>query len=419
MNCSVYLFGNLGNGYTAYLNDYTRSLHEAAYSHCRSQILIYIHRDGDLIHYSYVKPLKGASYFGISLVFNSYQAIDISFLVDIFESSFSDIVLRGEIIKFDDKGAIIPTVSDINTKKEEVIRIVDRIRSQIVIANDKFIKLPLLNYATSTNEILSLSINDGNDAVNRAIKNYHNISVYLGANIALLNGYATTLKNLSKKNQDLSKEISDTQIKLKNVEAQKKRTTIVAFLIIAILIIAGLGYSYYQSSTRLGLELDQTRQDLEMTQNELSQARSDINEKNQTILAANRDIAALKNDITDLQEDIEKKSKMIAQLNSTISSKDSELRSAQRKITDRDNTIKDRDTQIATLRKQLSNTKVTSSDFTLKLFDVSHSGWVYNNKSDRWFIIPQGKEKSNSFIFYVLYKGDVIATQKISVNYKK
>ena len=419
MNCSVYLFGNLGNGYTAYLNDYTRSLHEAAYNHCRSQIIINIHRDGDLIHYSYVKPLKSDNYFGMSLVFNSYQPKNLSFLIDIFESSFSDVVLRGEILKFDERGAIVPSVIDINTKKEEVSRIVDRIRMQFVATDDKFIKLPTLNYATSTNELSSLSINEGNDAINRAINNYHNICVYLGTNLALLNGYATTLKNLSKKNQDLSKEISDTQIKLKNVEARKKRTTIVAFLIIAILIIAGLGYSYYQSSTRLGLELDQTRQDLEMTQNELYQASSDINDKNQTILAANRDIAALKNDVSNLQEDIEKKSKTIAQLNSTISSKDSELWSAQRKITDRDNTIKDRDTQIATLRKQLSNTKVTSSDISLKLFDVSNTGWVYNNKSDRWFIMPNGKEKSNSFIFYVLYKGDVLATQKISVNYKK
>ena len=76
MNADVYLFGDLGNGYTQYIDDNSRELFKSIASKSKANSQLVIHRDDTLMYYSYVRRLRyeessNNRYIGISYVLNN------------------------------------------------------------------------------------------------------------------------------------------------------------------------------------------------------------------------------------------------------------------------------------------------------------------------------------------------------------
>lgn len=420
MNCSVYLFGNLGNGYTAYLNDYTRSQFETAYNRCRGQVMIAIRRDYDLIYYSYVKPLSGSQYFGISLVFNSAQVKDLSFLKELFDSTLAEIVVRGEILKFDDNGAIIPAVSDINRKKDEVTRTVDRVRLQIASSDSYFQKLPPVSFSASSDEFSSMSMSDSMDDINRAIKKTENVCVFIDQENALLNGYAANIKKLSKKNKELASELDETNTLLRKVKAEKKRTTVVAFLAVVLLVFSCLGIALIKDKQVLNQQLTATQDVLSTTENTLQNTQQDLSQTQSNLSTANSNIKTLNERLERQTSELTECNKRIVDLQRDNKELKNALQTVQKKHNDADRQCQQLNNEITKLKSQLASANnVSPSDLQIKLFNTSHSQWAYDSSSSNWYIQPIDKEKQCSYSISVYYKGTLLSTRYLHVNFKR
>lgn len=112
MNHSVYLFGNLEVGYTQYPDDFTKDIFQTAVREISDEQKITIHRDGSLIYYIYVRPLKTdkeprRQYLGIAISFNGVYYENIKDIFGVFEEALTSIVITGKIVEFTEKGDIV------------------------------------------------------------------------------------------------------------------------------------------------------------------------------------------------------------------------------------------------------------------------------------------------------------------------
>ena len=74
MNHSVYIFGDFGSGYSQYPDDFAKSILSKDVDDIKANSQIALHREGNLIYYSYYRKFLGGvsprGFIGFSICFN-------------------------------------------------------------------------------------------------------------------------------------------------------------------------------------------------------------------------------------------------------------------------------------------------------------------------------------------------------------
>ena len=219
MNSSVYVFGNLGNGYTQYPDDYAKGIYQIFFSEAKAPSQIAIHRDNNLMYYGYIRKMdKGLQYIGFCVLLNGVMFSQVGSLFPIFENAVTDLVARGEILHFTNRGDVSSSISNLNEKKDEIERIASLIKNQIDNLNKEAQKLPPVSYGTSNTKIRTFSESDKNvDIVKSSYTNrYTFIYKAQGYNTALMNSYQGILFKISKERDDLKTKCSSLSSQLAN-----------------------------------------------------------------------------------------------------------------------------------------------------------------------------------------------------------
>lgn len=153
MNCTVYFFGSLGKGYTQYPDDYAQEIFKDFHAKSTATSQITIHRDGSLMYYGYIRKLDvNSQYIGICILINGIMFSEIGKVFPIFENAVSDMVVRGEILHFNNQGELTSSVLNLNEKRQEIERITSVIENQVLSLEVYSRKLPPVNYATSISD---------------------------------------------------------------------------------------------------------------------------------------------------------------------------------------------------------------------------------------------------------------------------
>ena len=100
MNSSAYVFGNLGEGYTQYPEDYAHEIYEEFQAKADAPSQVIIHRDKSIMYYGYVRKLdKEGQYIGLCVLLNGVMLSKMANLFAVFEKVVSELVSQGELIK--------------------------------------------------------------------------------------------------------------------------------------------------------------------------------------------------------------------------------------------------------------------------------------------------------------------------------
>lgn len=273
INSTVYVFGNLGSGYTQHPDDYTKEIFKnfAAKAAADSQIII--HRNGNLMYYGYIRKLdSNGRFIGFCILLNGAMLRAVGKLFRVFEDAVSDMTVRGTVIGFDERGAIVPKAGGLDSKPGEADRVAASISRDIAGLSGDMAKLPPVHYAVSNSESKSFSIKDsGDDEIAKASTIFSYTFVYKdkGYNTDALNGYKGVITRLHKEKDVLSRQYDELKKDYNRLNHQKKQYRKMIILCVVVIVMGVGGYFLYSALTH--------------TERVLADANATISHKNDTI----------------------------------------------------------------------------------------------------------------------------------------
>lgn len=288
MNISVYVFGCLGNGYTQYPDDYAKVIYQSFYAKSTASSQITIHRDNNLIYYGYIRKLDVSSqYIGFCVLLNGIMFSQIGRLFPIFENAVADLVARGEILHFSDRGEVTSSITNLNERQQEVERIVSVIQNQISDLGSYTRKLPPVSYGVSNNESKTFSESDKNeDIVNASCKfGYTYVLKDKDYDTVSLSSYKSVLIQLNKEKDNLYNNYSELKTKYEKLTEQKKQYKKVVVLCVLIAL-CGIGLFFLKDS------LDNTRNNLKDARNDITQKEGMIKTRDEKIVSLESSLSA-------------------------------------------------------------------------------------------------------------------------------
>ncbi len=363
MNHSVYLFGSLEAGYTQYPDDFTKDVFQTAAREVSDIQKVTIHRDGSLIYYIYVRPLKtdnesSGQYLGIAISFNGVYYENIKGIFGVFEEALANIVITGKIVEFTETGDIVPCSAKLCNSRTEFERIASVLELYVSrLSPDSFKKLPPVNYSGGTDTAVLQKVSDSVELGN-AVRIYNSIVVVKNDNgeDEPLNSYSDKLRKQSGKISELTTEVSTLSSELAKVKRQKKRTTTVSILsvlmVIAVVVFVSVGESLSDQVKSLNYNvssLEDTVKDKDDIINEQKKTIRSYYTENKTLKeslsTAKAQLSEAKANISSLTASNAYLQQNVTELNTNVSSLTTQNRSLS--------------SQVAGLKEQLSKSQKT------------------------------------------------------------
>ena len=281
MNCTIYLFGNLGQGITLYPNDYTKNIFKEFISRANAPTQLIIHRDRTIMNYGYIRKIENGQLFGICVQINGQYLTAIKKLFETFEDITTNIVVRGDIIKLNNQGNLISTTSKLTDKPQEVDRIINYCQTELLKLSSFCQTLPDIDYSTSDSDINSYKDTDNNpNIINSSVKNGYTF-VYKANDFdsLALSGYRSTLYSLNKENEANKQTINELEKQLSILKRQKKQMNVVVCLVL-ILFIGSIIFFNTLDAKNKNIQAQQETIEFQTTENnKLVEEKKDIYRK--------------------------------------------------------------------------------------------------------------------------------------------
>lgn len=231
MNFSFYLFGTPTSGFDQYPWDNNKLFFHEISQRLQAQSQLTIYRNGRLVYYAYSHKLSSVgyyNYFGICLVFNGTYCRNNKQLFELFETTYSDVVLNGKILQIDKSGKISFATDQFIHREPEIQRIKFIFEDKIegTLSKDFVI---LTSAVQVGNGAKTLFANAGNDDILSAVQHYDRVLILSDEKSeSELDRIHKMLSELYTEKQHLNKEY-------KKLLWQKKQFKSVIFLCIAII----------------------------------------------------------------------------------------------------------------------------------------------------------------------------------------
>lgn len=304
VNCSIYIFGSFDDGYTQYPDNYAKDIYLTFAAQADSKSQMAIHRDKELMYYGYIRKLDNNSqYIGFCVLLNGMMFSNISNLFSLFENTVAEIVTRGNILKFNEQGEIMPSTNRLSNVQQEVNVVTSIIRNGIDGMGAYTKPLPPVIYSISNNEKKVFAYGDHNDAIVEASckYGYTYIAKEKGCDPSSLSGYKGVIRKLHKEKAELSSSYDALKSQYDKLNKQKKQYRNVAILFLAV-VLCGVGIFVLNDA------LNSTQQTLDKAQSDNVLKGKYIKKLNSTIATLNENIGKLKYSLTtekDLREEAE------------------------------------------------------------------------------------------------------------------
>lgn len=245
MLASVYLFGELGAGYTQYLDDHTRSIFKVFAQQIKANSQILIHREENTIYYAYIRRLLGEKssnrYIGMCCAISGCLLTDYKSLFEIYESAISAIVARGTILEYTNEGQITSSISKLYQCKAEFAHVADFLRLQLDRINpNSIVPLPPIDFSINTAESRVFQLKDSKDEILKSVGIYTNVFILKNEDFDAdtTRSYSNILRGNHKQILELQTSNRKLQDAYTELRKKQKRTKAVAWLCFLIAVLA-------------------------------------------------------------------------------------------------------------------------------------------------------------------------------------
>lgn len=293
MNNTIYLFGKFGQGITASVNDYTKSIFEEFVSKANAPTQIIIHRDGPIMNYGYVRRIANGYMFGICIQINGQYLSTTKKLFEVFENIIADIAVRGDVLRLNNQGDLESTISYFTDKPEEVERAISNCSNEIVRLSQTCKTLPDVDFSTSDTDINYFKESDNSQTIIKAsVKNgYTFIYKEHDYDTLALGGYRSTLYTLNQENENCKKKIKEQENKLRILERKKKQMGVVVALFIALFIGSIIFFNTVEEKNEHIVKQETTIGEQREVNNALTEDNKALQEQKTELQSRNRDLA--------------------------------------------------------------------------------------------------------------------------------
>lgn len=397
---TVYIFGVFANGYSQYPSDSTSEIFKKQYSFSKAPTQVAIHRDGNLIYYSYIRKLDSVKYIGISVVLTAKLITKIGSLFSVYENVIEIMANKGYLIHYGDDGKLTTSTNQLFENSGEILVISEKLNNAFGSLGNSARELPHVDYSVVKDSVSQFSEKDNADTIIKASHTFSYTYIYKDRDFdtVQINSYKGVLSRINNENIDLRKKNQDLKDENAKILRQKKQFKNVIILIIAII---GCGIGIYFLNDNLN-----------HTQNQLTEANKDIASKKSQLEVANRDIASKDSTISVRNSTISSQSNTIANLNDTVSKYKELLKEeSSRRISAED--------KYEIYKSTLSGfqpfiVKSTSFDFSTGKYKINYYGLSYGKYTFSFRVIfPDNNTKNFERSFWV-YTGSDNVTVSLS-----
>lgn len=155
MNHTTYIFGNLGNGYCQYPDDYTSELFKSFYCRATAPAQLIAHRDGNLMYYGYVRKIgsDGGCYIGLCVLLNGIYLKSVLPLLDSFERVISEMAAEGRLLRMHDNGVVVTASPGLLSDRQELGRVAGMVGAALDGMKGHADMLPPVSYNVSKDTV--------------------------------------------------------------------------------------------------------------------------------------------------------------------------------------------------------------------------------------------------------------------------
>lgn len=281
MNATVYLFGEFNSGYTQYPDDYTSAIFRKFHENAKSTTQVVIHRNGNLMYYGYIRKLEQERYIGLCVVLNGMLLTRLDGLFSLFENTISGLVIKGQLIHFNEQGDIVTKVEKLYMNKEEVDLLNESLRAGFNRFERNVRVLPAMSYNISKDAVKDFVVDDDLDEIIKSSYTNGYTFIYKSKNFntVQMNSYKGVLTRLNNEKKDLQDELAELQIEYSKTLRQKKQFK---FVLILSLVLLGCVIGLFSLND-----------DLNITRDALSSANSTISVQSDSLSSQSDRISVL------------------------------------------------------------------------------------------------------------------------------
>lgn len=370
MNAEVYLFGDLGAGYTQYVNDSTKLLFKLFVDKAKANSQLIVHREDTLMYYTYIRRFRSEEssnrYIGISYVLNNIFIKDFNELFSIFERTITTIVSRGVILEYTNNGQIVSSLGKIYKAKSEFAHISTCLKTELdAFMAGKDDTLPVLDYSINTIETKIYKYTDDKSEIIQALSIYSNVFIIKDKDYDSpeSKSYANILYRLNKENTKLK----DINAKLNR---QKKRTTIVIILsvVLAIGVVAIIEFANRSSEQKK--QIVQLRQDCEQARLYIDNLKRDSVQLETQLVNTRTTLWERTSHMNRLQQDSIRLVRDNKRLSSDLIVANTKIDAYKKTIDKKNKQIKDKDKTISSLQFRLQSISTTTAPITISSVSI-------------------------------------------------
>lgn len=231
MKPQIYFFGTLQGGFSSYPSDHTRAFFEKFLKRSKNKLQIVVHREGNLLHYGYVRELNNGC-FGICICIDRIYN-DMNNLVKILDDVYADMIKKGDMLKMTPDTNIEWAIKSYASETVAINEYTKQIITRLKISEDNTQVLPPVDFSISINDCLDISLEATKDEIIDATKRYANLYIVkTNAEIERVTGFIhivetkdieinklkAEIQNQKRKNTELSVQLTEAKIQQRNMK---------------------------------------------------------------------------------------------------------------------------------------------------------------------------------------------------------
>lgn len=228
----IYFFRSTSGHLVSFPHDHTSDIFKVVCQKVKNTVQIVLHREDNLLYYSYIRRIDEKSVFGICLCLDCiYKSISLLFRA--FDAIYAEAVKDGSLLKIVDTDKIMWASSGLSSNSVAINEYTQRLLEAINVSNKNTTELPAVDFSISLNDCLDLSIENGEKPILDATKRYNNL--YIAKKNSEIERITSFFSLIRTKNNEIVKirgELKDEQkrsseLKTANLKLKAKQKNIV------------------------------------------------------------------------------------------------------------------------------------------------------------------------------------------------
>ena len=238
-----YIFSYVSGNYQQYTSDHSEAYIKQCCIDCKDTHQIAIHRDGNLMYYSYLYKKNASSIYGLSVVCGEV-CLNLKWLYEYLQKTLEASANKGVLFNYDKQGQIRKNVVSFATEAAEIDNIFRDIKDDLERRPLFWEQLPPEDLSVPLTSKIALAFNDDDKAkITEALRHYHNVVVTMEN--TLPSSFSQTILRLNTEKEQLVVQKNGLESEIESLKRQKKqyKWVIILSLLVAVGLIAIVSFN--------------------------------------------------------------------------------------------------------------------------------------------------------------------------------